>query len=123
MKTRSWVLLFAALAAVLLAFWLLLPQGGGTQVGIYQDGTLLYVLTPEETVQTVTVEGAAGVNVIEVSTGGVRVVSAQCPDQLCVRHGDLRENALPIVCLPNRLSIRWINAKPTQIDAVSGAGG
>ena len=44
---------------------------------------------------------------------------ADCPDQICVEHGPLRPGGTPIVCLPNRLSIQWIE-RDAAVDAVSG---
>lgn len=47
-----------------------------------------------------------GINEIEIRAGGIAVISASCPDRLCVRRGFARDAKLPIVCLPNRLVIR-----------------
>ena len=35
------------------------------------------------------------------------MLSADCPDQICVKTGKLQENGLPVVCLPHRLAIQW----------------
>ena len=35
------------------------------------------------------------------------VTDAGCPDKICVNHGELRTEMLPIVCLPNRLIITY----------------
>jgi hypothetical protein len=34
------------------------------------------------------------------------IVSASCPDQICVHQGFISTSLLPITCLPNRLVIR-----------------
>lgn len=123
MKNRTWILIFLGAAAVLAAVWLLLPARGGAQAGIYQDGVLLYTVTPAGEARTVHIDGPAGGNTVEISQSGVRVIEAGCPDQVCVRHGYLTENGLPVVCLPNRLTIRWLSPSEQPYDAVSGAGG
>ena len=69
-----------------------------------------------------TLTGPAGTNVIAVCGGEVYMKRADCPDQICVKHGPLTSGGGPIVCLPNRLSIEWLNAQ-TAVDAVSGGGG
>ena len=116
-KQLRWILLLLALGAACLALWLW-PRPGGTLAGVYQDGRLLYTLDPG-TDQVLTVSGPAGENTIAVSNGEIRVTHADCPDQICVEHGPLRPGGTPIVCLPNRLSIQWIE-RDAAVDAVSG---
>ena len=116
-------MLFAGLIAALLLLWKLLPGSGGNTVGVYQDGDLVKTIYLPHTGETETFElsGVAGGNTIEVSKDGVRVVSAGCPDQVCVAHGFLVSGKEPIICLPNRLSIEW--ATGADVDALSGTGG
>lgn len=117
MKTRSWILLFAALALLLGALCLLHPKKSGL-VGIYRDGALIETvdLTKDRTIR---LDGAAGGAVAAVKDGEIYMESADCPDQVCVRHGPLRAGGTPIVCLPNRLSIQWLE-QDAAVDAVSG---
>lgn len=119
-KQLRWILLLLALGAACLALWLW-PRPGGTLAGVYQDGRLLYTLDPG-TDQVLTVSGPAGENTIAVSNGEIRVTHADCPDQICVQHGPLRQDGSPIICLPNHLTIRWIGGDG-QIDALTGTGG
>lgn len=46
-------------------------------------------------------------NTIQIENGEIWVREAQCPDQTCVKMGKLYSESLPIVCLPNRLTIRF----------------
>ena len=46
--------------------------------------------------------------------------TASCPDQVCVKHGALREGGTPIVCLPNRITIDWLETADGGADAVTG---
>ncbi|MCM1044611.1 MAG: NusG domain II-containing protein [Candidatus Gastranaerophilales bacterium] len=76
---------------------------------IYQDGSLLMSipLDPNAEIQTFTVSfGEADYNEIQIENGRIGVLSASCPDQLCVRQGFQDSPLLPIVCLPNRLTIQ-----------------
>ena len=123
MKSRSWAILFAGLIAALLLVWKLLPGSGGNTVGVYQDGTLVKKIFLPHTGETEMFElsGVAGGNTIEVSKDGVRVVSAGCPDKLCVAHGYLESGTEPIICLPNRLVIRFMEDERLDgADAVAG---
>ena len=120
MKSRSWAILFAGLIAALLLLWKLLPGNGGNTVGVYQDGALVKTIYLPHTGETETFEvfGTAGGNTIEVSKDGVRVVSADCPDQVCVAHGFLVSGKEPIICLPNRLVIEF--SAESNLDALLG---
>ena len=60
------------------------------------------------------------INTIAVENGEVRVAAADCPDQTCVKMGALRSRALPIVCLPHHLTIRFVDgAEDGGLDAVA----
>lgn len=48
-----------------------------------------------------------GENKIEIKGGNIRVLSADCPDKLCIRHGKLHSKYDSIVCLPNKLVIEY----------------
>ena len=41
-----------------------------------------------------------------VRPGSIAIISATCPDQICVHQGFISTSLLPITCLPNRLVIR-----------------
>ncbi|MCH5343744.1 MAG: NusG domain II-containing protein [Acetatifactor sp.] len=76
---------------------------------IYQDGSLLMSipLTRDAEPYTFTVTGdTGGYNEILVTDGQIGILSASCPDKLCIHQGFQRTSLLPIVCLPNRLVIR-----------------
>lgn len=123
MKNRIWALVFAALVAALLLCWKLLPAGSGTTAGIYQNGTLLETITLPHTgsARTFTVSGVAGGNTIEVSQDGIRVIEAGCPDKVCVAHGFLKAGEGPIICLPNRLVIEFLD--DTRMDGADVVAG
>lgn len=76
---------------------------------IYQDGVLLTSITLDQVQMsyTFTVTGTdGGENRVEVRPGSIGIVSADCPDRLCVRQGFLDAPGIPIVCLPHRLVIQ-----------------
>ena len=47
--------------------------------------------------------------VVEMLQDGVRMAEADCPDKRCVCEGIVPQGAGAIVCLPNRLVIRWVS--------------
>jgi hypothetical protein len=100
-----WIILCILTAAAGTLLFLLSIQRG-TAVEIVQDGNLLFSFeltqTDDRTIEAV-YNGRR--NVIEVAGGRIRMLEAECPDLTCVRMGYL--GAFPIVCLPNRLVIRF----------------
>lgn len=90
---------------------------------IYQDGHLIESIdlsTVRES-YTFTVKGSNGAyNKIEVRPGEIAVVEASCPDKVCVNMGFIKNQSLPISCLPNKLVIKIENATDSQnIDGIS----
>ena len=76
---------------------------------IYQNGLLyqqinLDQVTEEYNFEIIDHDGHR--NEIAVRHGSIGILSADCPDKLCVRQGFSDSSLLPIVCLPNRLVIR-----------------
>mgnify|MGYP004655726629 FL=1 len=97
-----------AVASLLL---ILLPQNraAGYTADIYQSGELLTSIDLSAVSQpyTFTVTGENGcTNKIEVRPDQIGILSADCPDKLCVHQGFISDSRLPITCLPNRLVIQ-----------------
>lgn len=59
-----------------------------------------------------------GTNNVSIKDGAIYMKSSDCPDKLCVRHGQLQNKYDAIVCLPNKLVIEYKNGK--TLDAVAG---
>lgn len=79
------------------------------RVEIVQDGNVLYSF-PLSEMQDQTIRIAAengSYNVVTIQDGTICVSEAGCPDQICVRSGTLDSELRPIVCLPNKLVIRY----------------
>lgn len=117
MKTKTWVLLIAAVLAVCVGLsLLLLGPVEADSVRIYSEGELLATLSLHQD-RTMTVESAYGTNTITVSGGKIAVTDADCPDGYCMDRGYC-SGGTQIVCLPNRLVIQFVNSQ--TIDAISG---
>ena len=114
MKTKTWLLLFAAAAAACILLSLpLLRQEQARYARITSGG---------ETVKTVdlmidqefTVDGR---NTVTVSGGKIAVTWADCPDHYCMKRG-FCSGGTDIVCLPNRLVISFLGEQ--EVDAAIG---
>lgn len=108
------VLLLAA--AVAMCF---LPESGGGEpvAEIYRDGQLLQTLSLDEE-QSLTVTGSY-TNTVTVSGGRVAITASDCPGEDCVHSGWIHTSGRSIVCLPNGVEVRVVNAR-SDVDFVVG---
>ena len=118
MKSKYWIFLFAVviLACAALSVWLLWPGEAAEYAEIWSDGTLVKRVSLRVD-QTFTVAGENGTNVITVSDGKIGVTEADCPDHYCMHRGMCNSGA-QIVCLPNKLVIKFVGGDP--VDGVVG---
>lgn len=75
---------------------------------LYQDGQLVQTIPLSQITDSrrFTIRASdGGYNTIEVSGDGISIAEADCPDQICVLQGTIRDSLLPITCLPHRLVI------------------
>lgn len=77
-------------------------------VQIVQDGVVLYTfdLNAVEN-QTIRIDAGDSYNIVAIENGEIYMSEAGCPDHTCIRMGTLRSETMPIVCLPNKLVIRF----------------
>lgn len=126
MKNRIWIIIFSAVAVLCLAIWLFISNVSSPSrvVGIYKDGSLVEKIDLNSVTgeREITLSGNYGDNVILVSNGHIEMKSADCPDKLCVEHGELKVSSSPIVCLPNKVVIKFENSTDGA-DARTGAVG
>lgn len=88
----------------------------GMIADIYQNGKCIQSihLGTVTTPYAFTITGDNGAeNTIEVQQGSIGIISANCPDKLCVHQGFISTSRLPITCLPNRLVIQ-LHAEETD---------
>ncbi|MDO5136226.1 MAG: NusG domain II-containing protein [Eubacteriales bacterium] len=120
-KTKYWLLILGLLLAAcfgsMLAFHR--TQGQGTRANIYQNGVCLYSIDLSQAgeTKTLTVQCEEGTNVIQYRQGQIRVLEADCPDQVCVRAGWSSSSSAPIICLPHHLVIRIEEAEGQEDEA------
>ena len=118
MKNGIWIILIAAIlvACLALSFFLLRPSGPAAYAEIWSEGKLLHTL-PLAVDRQITVETQLGTNVITVKGGKIAVTEASCPDHYCMHRGFCNTGA-QIVCLPNRLVIRFTG--DLEVDGAAG---
>ena len=109
-KTKFWVILFACIFLLGAGGFFLLRSAGGTgsaTARVWLDGEIIReidlgsVVIPSEF--DITTE--LGTNRVRVEHGSIQVVSADCPDQVCVDMGPISGGYVPIACVPHELVI------------------
>lgn len=114
------------LCAAFLGLWLFLRnQESSSSIAVitYQGKEIRTVdlKTVKET-ETLTLGEPGAQNIIQISSKGIGVIAADCRDQICVKQGIRAHGPEPIVCLPHKLSIRFISSSDSEdpLDGVTG---
>jgi len=50
-------------------------------------------------------ESGGGKNIVEIKSGAVSVIEADCPDKICIRRGAIKNVGETIACVPHKLLI------------------
>ncbi len=58
-------------------------------------------------------------NIVEISNGEARMLSADCPDKICVNHKSISKQNDTIVCLPNKVLITVVSETENDVDGVA----
>lgn len=126
MTNRIWIVVFSFVALLCLGIWLFISNASSPSkiVEIYKDGSLVEKIDLNSVTgeREITLSGDLGDNVILVSNGHIEMKSADCPDKICVEHGELKSSSSPIVCLPNKVVIKF-EGSTDGADAKTGAVG
>ena len=88
---------------------------------IYQQGILVEQIDLSSVTQeyTLTINAPnGGKNIVRIEPNAITITEADCPDLLCVHQGTIRNDLLPITCLPHQLVIE-LRANNTDIDTVT----
>ena len=108
------VILCGATCAII---YTMVSKSSGRYARIYQNGELLYTIDLSQVGETYTLDiygDEEQQNVVEVRNGEVGMVSASCPDQLCVNMGFTHTEAMPVTCLPNQVLIEISDDAPKE---------
>ena len=115
MKKNDWLLAagITGLALMILAFQILTGKTDHAQVVVSIDGNP-YGTYDLNTDQTVNINES---NQIRIQDRTVRMIEADCPDQICVHQGYINEKGGMITCLPNRVVIQAVGTD--TLDGIS----
>ncbi len=107
-----------SLFSILCILWILRSpdEAQSYTATIYRDGTAVISVCLSEVTSPYTLDITnkdGSLNQIEIRPGEIGMISASCPDKLCVRQGFISSSRIPITCLPNHVVIV---VRPTDSD-------
>lgn len=120
MKKRNDIILVLLLILITGASYLIYRytyRDTGANLKITVDGSI-YVDVPLAKSDIFYITGKYGTNCIEVKDGYVRMISAECPDQICVHHTSIHYNGETIICLPNKIIVEITGGEESAIDGL-----
>lgn len=111
-------LVIALCAAGALAFWPLFLSHRPATLAVFRDNEKIaeYPLSDS---RIVTLQGRLGDITISIRDGGACVLRSNCPKQLCVHAGTIRQTGQQIVCAPNHILIELQSPSGNTVDAVA----
>lgn len=114
------VIIFVAAVIGYFVFQKLQSSPGG-QVTVAVDGTVYgtYDLHPAgEKAQKIEIKDSEGnvTNTLVIEDGKADMISADCPDKLCVHQHAISANGETIVCLPNKVVAEVTDGESAQFD-------
>ena len=86
-------------------------ESGSKIIDIYIDGEIYETVNLSEVTESYEIKLPH--NTVLIESDGVAVISADCPDKVCVKRGKMKGGA-PIVCIPSTLYIKYRE----EVDAV-----
>lgn len=123
-KNIKWAIMFLLLICI--CVFMLVIHGHLSQTAqtaqIMQNGEVIRTVDLQNVKEPYEFEIIAengGTNTIRVENGKIGMIQASCPDKICVKQGFITNGVLPIVCLPNKLSV-VITDENNDLDAMTG---
>ena len=102
MKKGDFIIIASVLIiASALLFAVKFSFGNKKTVVISENNKEIYSV-PLSTDKTFKLKG----NTVEIKNGKVKVINADCKNQICVNHKSICEKGESIVCLPNRVIVQ-----------------
>jgi len=121
MKKKDLILICSVLVLAA-AFWLV-PRAVGL-FGNSKEQKLRITVSGEEygsySLEEDQVIKVGDTNVCEIKDKKVSMISADCPDQLCIHQRTIQLQGETIVCLPNKVVLEITGTRQTDEEALDG---
>ncbi len=117
MKKNDWILIgcLVLVAGIFSLFYVFAKTDENAKVIITIDGQNYgtYSLKDETEIDV------KGKNTLCIKDGQVKMLEADCKDQICVHHKPISKSGESIICLPNKLIVTIESEESEKLDAVS----
>lgn len=114
LTNKKWIAVFLSVIVICIAVIVILNSlPGGRVAVITKNGEILHRIDLTAVSESYTID--LDTNVILVENGCISMLSADCPDKLCVKQGRI-SNIGSIICLPNKVIIEI--DRDSDVDAV-----
>lgn len=101
MKKGDLIIVLSVLLAAAICFGFVFFGGNtGKKVKISQNNKGVYsgILSEDKTIDL-------GTNKVEIKNGKIKMVHANCKNQICVNHKEISKKGESIICLPNKIIV------------------
>lgn len=121
-KIKNDVLLICGIILIS-ATWLLFRffmAENGEELIVYQGSDVYgtYSLRENQKIEIVNQEKKL-TNILVIEDGEAYMLSANCPDGLCMKQGKIKNSGDKIICLPNQIIVLIEGKKDLQYDAIA----
>ena len=101
------IIIFAVLlcisAIIICALFLFSSNGKAVRIEV-DSKTVSSLPLDEDTLYEVKINGKT-TNTVRIKDGKAEVISADCPDKICVNHRAISKSGESIICLPNKVVV------------------
>lgn len=106
-KIILWGIGIVFAGSLLVSLFILQPSKKRTAEIVQEDRVLYTIDLDRAEDRVLVISYGDSSNTVRIQDGEIWVEAAECPDHTCMKMGKLYSESLPIVCLPNRLVIRF----------------
>ena len=119
LKKADILILAVVLVAAALAFLCLqLFASAGNVAVVEQNGVVIAELPLGEDTTFKIKSGDKVTNTVVIQDGSADMVSADCPDKICVHHRKISKSGESIICLPNQVIVT-VRGSEAEVDGVA----
>lgn len=103
-STAFWIVTFLLILSACLTVIILKNNIHGNVVKVYVEDEI-FTEIPLQNDGEYPIITQYGTNILQIKDGGVRVLSADCQNQICVNYGWVTQPEKPLICAPHKLVV------------------
>ena len=69
--------------------------------------------------QEIVIKATHGNSILRIQDGKAKMISAGCPDQVCVEHAAISMGYDNIVCIPNEINVKIEGGQEGELDSIA----